>query len=111
MNGAQAPFIKLFICLHGIDFRDGNSMTRPRKRNRSRLSLSDSIEMFRLREFAKRKTETSRRRLCKSQEKKNVILIMVTKGDPSSCGDMKRVNEKGSVMSVTLATPTMRAYG
>ena len=28
MNGAQAPFIKLFICLHAIDFRDRNSMTR-----------------------------------------------------------------------------------
>ena len=33
---------------------------------------------------------------------------MVTKGDPSSCGDMKRVNEKGSVMSVTLAKPTVQ---
>ena len=55
MNGAQAPFIKLFICLHGIDFRDGNSMTRPRKRNRSRLSLSDSIVNSRLRESQKEK--------------------------------------------------------
>ena len=55
MNGAQAPFIKLFICLHVIDFRGGNSMTCPRKRNRSRLSLSDSIEMIRLRESQKEK--------------------------------------------------------
>ena len=51
----QIPSIRLFICLHAIDFRDRNSMTRPRKRNRSRLSLSDSTEMSRLREFAKEK--------------------------------------------------------
>lgn len=45
---------------------------------------------------------------------KDVILIMVSKRRPlfMGIGAMKRVkNEKGSVVSVTLATPTMRAYG
>ena len=52
--------------------------------------------MTRLRGFAK---EKQRRHEDDSVDlgEKDIILIMVTKGDPSSCGDMKRVkNEKGS---------------
>ena len=78
MNGAQAPFIKLFICLHGIDFRDGNSMTRPRKRNRSRLSLSDSIGMTRLRESQKKNRDVTKTTLWIPGEK-DCYYLMVSK--------------------------------
>lgn len=52
--------------------------------------------MSRLREIAKEKQRRHEDDSVNLGEK-DVILIMVTKGDPSSCGDMKRVkNEKGS---------------
>ena len=74
----QIPSIKLSICLHGIDFRDRNSMKCPRRRNRSRLSLSDSIEMTRLRGFAKEKQRRHEDDSVNLGEK-DVILIMVSK--------------------------------
>jgi len=62
--------------------------------------------MSRLREFAKEKQRRHEDDSVDPRRKCLLVKKMVTKGDPSSCGDMKRVNEKGSVVSVTLATPT-----
>lgn len=70
----------------------------PRKRNRSRLSLSDSIERSRLREIAKEKQRRHEDDSVNLGEK-DVILIMVSKRRPlfMGIGAMKRVkNEKGS---------------
>lgn len=110
MNGTQVTFIKLFLFLHVIDFRGRDSMPCPRNRNRSRLSLSDSIVNSRLRGFAKEK----------QRRHEDDSVNLGEKGCYFNNGYKRRSlfterekgkNEKGSVVSVTLATPTMRAYG
>ena len=81
-------------------------MPCPRRRNRSRLSLSDSIVNSRLRESQKEKQRRHEDDSVNLGEK-DVILIMVSKRRPLFMWrHEKGKNEKGSVVSVTLATPT-----